>query len=213
MSNKILRIGAVAIIAILIYFIWDVMSDVDEYGNAKNPIMLFLLFILLAFAIGIPFITWVLPMLGDRVGSMVYSSDEEVEEDPRTRAMALLNQGEYEAAIDEFKDLVEKLPGDRFPVVEIAKIYHDKLGNTEAAISTIQRALLGGKDAWREEDLAFFKFRLVDFAVEDQHDYERAKELLNEIITEFPESRHSANAIHRIREVEQAEFAAAQKNA
>lgn len=211
MSKIITRTGLALILIILVLFIRDYHGQLAEEDTEANPINLFILYIVLAFFIGFIAISYVVPWIGDRLSNLFYAPEEDAEEDPRAPAMALLAQGEYEAAVQELQKLAKQLSGDRFPVVEIAKIYEEKLHQPELAIATYQKAITLGDQEWRENDLAFFKFRLADLSVEVHQDFAKAKELLEQVIIDFPDTRNSANATHKLRELEQAEFAASQK--
>ena len=211
MSKIVTRTGLALILIILVLFIRDYHGELAQEDSEANPITLFILYIVLAFFIGFIAISYVVPWVGDRMSNLFYAPEEEAEEDPKAHAMALLAQGEYESAIEELKRLSKELSGDRFPVVEIAKIYEEKLNQPELAITTYEKAILLGDQEWRENDLAFFKFRLADLSVEVHEDFDKAKAFLEQVIIEFPDTRHSANATHKMRELEQAEFAATQK--
>lgn len=180
----------------------------DPEGVEQHLGKLILLYFVIAIIVGFAIVSWVIPWISERIGTMMYSSGEEPEPDPRGRALALVAQGDYEGAIDEFRSLMKDRPDDRGPVVEIAKIYQDRLHNAEAAISTFEQALAA--KAWPDDDRAFFLARLADINLEARADYDRARALLQQIQSEFPESRHSANATHRLHEVDQAEFKANQ---
>jgi hypothetical protein len=84
----------------------------------------------------------------------------------------------------------------------MTKIYLDKLHEPENAIRTLEDALHAS--GWADEDESFFLFRLVDLNLEHRHDHERAVELLIDVVERFPDSRHSANAVHRLRELDPA---------
>lgn len=211
MSNIVTRTGLVLILIILVVLIRDYHGELAEENTEANPINLFILYIVLAFFIGFIAISYLVPWIGDRLSNLFYAPEEEAEEDPRAPAMALLAQGEYESAVEELQRLAKELSGDRFPIVEIAKIYEEKLHQPDLAIATYEIALSLGNQEWRENDLAFFKFRLADLSVETRQDFTKAKEVLEEVILEFPDTRHSANATHKLRELERAEFAANQK--
>jgi outer membrane protein assembly factor BamD (BamD/ComL family) len=49
-------------------------------------------------------------------------------------------------------------------------------------------------------------FRMIEIHLEKKKDYDKAREALNEVIAKFPNTRHSANAHHKISEVEQAQY-------
>ncbi|HEY1051370.1 MAG TPA: hypothetical protein VGE39_16475, partial [Prosthecobacter sp.] len=55
-------------------------------------------------------------------------------------------------------------------------------------------------------DAAFIMFRIADVHLTHRHDFEAARDMLEQVIGNFPNTRHSANAHHKIGEVEQAQF-------
>ena len=57
------------------------------------------------------------------------------------------------------------------------------------------------------DDAAFIMFRISDVYMTHLHDFGAARDMLEQVIGNFPNTRHSANAHHKITEIEQAEFA------
>ena len=49
--------------------------------------------------------------------------------------------------------------------------------------------------------------RITEVYTTHLHDFGAARDMLEQVIGNFPNTRHSANAHHKITEVEQAEFA------
>lgn len=168
--------------------------------------------ILLAFLsaglVGIVFVFEILPLIAHKVTHAVYDSAEMVERDVMHDARALFAQGEYEGAIVAFRKAADADPTNRFPWVEIAKIQKDNLHDPAAAIATLSEAVQCQE--WQVEDAAFFLFRLVELYDESMSDRESATGILNQVVELFPETRHSANALHKLREWEQQAAAAAE---
>lgn len=160
--------------------------------------------ILLAFLsaglVGIVFVFQILPMLAHKVTHAVYDSGEMMEHDVMHDARSLLAQGEYHAAIDAFRAAAAKEPLNRLPIVEIAKIQKDNLGDPEAAIHTIRGAL--ESQEWEVNDAAYFLFRLAELYDEVQGDRVTAMAIMQQVVEQFPNTRHSANAQHKIHEWE-----------
>jgi outer membrane protein assembly factor BamD (BamD/ComL family) len=50
---------------------------------------------------------------------------------------------------------------------------------------------------------------MIDIEIQHRHDYAAARALLEKIVLDFPDSRHRANAQHRLHELEALEFRAA----
>jgi len=198
MPSIIKNIAAGLVLVTLISLIYFHPKDDENIG------MLFLLYIALALVLGFLVVVHVVPWFGDFMGNLTYSSNEQGEADVRSQARALLAQGNYEEAIEEFREIAEAEPGNISLVSEIAKTYHEKLHNPQAAVSTYEGALAGSE--WSDEDRSFMFFRLADLYTTELKDFTRARGILEQVIQEFPDSRHSANANHKIRDVEQQEF-------
>ena len=152
--------------------------------------------ILLAFLsaglVGIVFVTQVLPVIAQKMTHAVYDSGEEAEPDPFHDARVLMAQGEWQAAIEAFKKAVEQDPLNRMPYVEIAKIQKFHLEDPLAAITTLREAIEGQE--WQENDAAFLMFRLAEIYDEDAGDREAAVAIMEQVLDQFPKTRHSANA-------------------
>ncbi len=198
MGQTFFRAAAILVFAGLILTIW-INHGKWEIQNA------FLLYALAAVMGGIIFVTMILPHLGDIVSTAVLSSGEEIEKDPFQKAHARVARGEYREAIEEFRRLAAAEPGNRRPIAEMAKIYLDKLHDPDGAIRTLEEALHAS--GWSEDDESFYLFRLVDLTLEHRHDTEHAVDLLKHVVERFPDSRHSANAVHRLRELDRTALA------
>jgi tetratricopeptide (TPR) repeat protein len=177
-------------------------------GKVKNPIKLLTYFIILAAGTGFVVVKWVLPILGDAVSTATFSSGEQAGPSPYVKAIALATAGQYPEAAAEFKLQAAANPTDRFPVMELVKLQLGKLEDVDGAIQTLHSAL---GQQWEERDGAFFAQRLADLYHDEKGDSASAKELLQSIIAKFPNSPAASNAIHRIREIEEADFIASRK--
>lgn len=157
-----------------------------------------LLTFLTAGLLGIIFVFVVLPMMAHKVTHAIYDSAEMIERDVMHDARALVAQGEYEAAIEAFKEAAKAEPLNRLPWVEIAKIYRDNLENPQAAIDTI-RGVLEGQE-WQVNDAAYFMFRLAELYDQDMGQRETSVAILQQVVDQFPQTRHSANAKTKLHE-------------
>lgn len=157
-----------------------------------------LLVILTAGLAGIVFVTWLLPIFAHKLTHAVYDSGEEVEADPYHDARVLVAQGEWDAAIESFKLAAAQDPMNRMPWVEIAKIQRINQKDPAAAVATLREAVEGQE--WQENDAAFLMFRLAEIYDENMGDRESASALLEQVIGQFPETRHSANARSKLHE-------------
>ncbi len=160
--------------------------------------------VLLAFIsaglIGVFFVFQILPSIAQRVTHAVYDSAEMMEHDVMHDARSLLAQGDYEGAITAFKKAAEADPMNRLPWVEISKIYKDYLNDPDAAVQTIRHAL--ERQAWEPNDAAYFLFRLAELYDSLQGDRASAVAIMQQVVEQFPNTRHSANASHKLHEWE-----------
>lgn len=147
---------------------------------------------------GIVIVVYLLPFFAQRLTHSVYDSAELVEKDAMHDARSLMAQGEYEAAIEAYKQAAIADPMNRVPWVEIAKVYKDHLGNPGAAIDTIRQAL--ESQSWEPNDAAFLLFRLAELYHDTMGDHASAVAIMNQVVDQFPGTRHSANAAHKLQE-------------
>lgn len=171
--------------------------------------------------LGVFFVMTVLPFLANRFTHGIYDSAEMVEKDAMHTARSLVAQGDYHGAISAFQQAATTDPLNRLPWVEIAKIQKDQLENPKAAIQTIRHAL--ESQEWEINDAAYFLFRLAELYNEVDGNRTAAVAIMNQVIEQFPETRHSANASHKLHEwsleasasnieAEEAEFLARQNS-
>ena len=157
--------------------------------------------ILLAFLsaglVGIVFVFQILPSIAHKVTHAVYDSAEMMEHDVMHDARSLLAQGDYEGAIAAFRAAAAAEPLNRLPIVEIVKIQKDHLRDPASAIQTVRDALEG--QAWEPNDAAYFLYRLGEL-YDEAGDRATAGVVLQQVIDEFPGTRHSANAMHKMHE-------------
>ncbi|MEI7912241.1 MAG: tetratricopeptide repeat protein [Verrucomicrobiota bacterium] len=170
-------------------------TEAESIGNQKIFGGILLTFLGAGVA-GILFVTLVLPMLAHRVAHLVYDSGEALEKDAMHDARSLVAQGEYEQAIEAFRLAAVNDPLNRLPWVEIARIQRGHLEDPDAAILTLRTAL--ESQEWQVNDAAFLLFRLAELYDEERQDRSTAASIMQQVIDEFPETRHSANARHKL---------------
>jgi len=150
--------------------------------------------------VGVMFVIYLLPAITDKATTAVLDSGELVERDPLHDARAAYARGDYEEAMEVYRRVADEDPYNRLPWVEIAKIQHDNLEEPETAIATLREALESHE--WPINDAAYFMGRLSDIYLEDLNDRASCLMILQQMIELFPETRHSANATHKIKEIE-----------
>jgi tetratricopeptide (TPR) repeat protein len=203
-NRNIINICLVSLFALAV--LW-VMGKWHTEAWQANPMYPLLGILGLAIWGGLMFVTIILPSIGDAVGTVMYSSGEVSAKSEGMEAVAKLAAGDYEGAIAAYEHVLSEKPDDPFPISEIAKIYADKMHDPERAIAFLQEHLEG--KPWPEDNAAFLMFRMVDVNL-GKEAMADAKDILEQIVGNFPGTRHSANAKHKMQELEQAEFKAIQ---
>lgn len=165
-----------------------------------------LLTFLTAGVVGILFVVHVLPAIVQRFTHAIYDSGEMVGHDVMRDARSLFAQGEYEAAIEEFRNAIAAEPGNRMPWMEIAKIQKDCLDDPQAAIETLSQAIEAF--GWPMDDGVYFRFRLAELQEQVNGDHAAAAALMQQVAEHYPNTRHAANASHRLQELAQSADAA-----
>ncbi|BCX47154.1 hypothetical protein HAHE_10620 [Haloferula helveola] len=174
------------------------MRDQIESLDSSKTLTGILMAFLTAGLVGVIFVFDLLPAIAHRMTHAVYDSAEEVEEDPMHDARAKLAQGEYDEAVAAFRDAAAADPMNRLPWVEIAKVQRDQLKDPHAAVATLREAIEGQE--WLQNDAAFLMFRLAEIYDESLQDRMSASMIMQQVIDQFPETRHSANARHKLQE-------------
>ncbi len=204
MHNTLVRnIAFLILVGLIILVVREVgaYKEMPEADQADGIIKLILYFIATAVVAGFFFVTYILPMFGDAVGEAMLSSGEESTTDPYLKARGKIAIGDYEAAVREFQAIAEENPEDRMPVAEIVKLYLERLHDPANAELTLENAI--AQEHWEPDDAAFFIFRLIDLVQEHQpDDKDRVVNLLQKVMRRYPNTRHAANATHRLREID-----------
>jgi tetratricopeptide (TPR) repeat protein len=172
-------------------------ADLDSKENERTFSGILVTFLAAGLA-GIFVVVTVLPFFAQRLTHAIYDSGEMVEKDAMHDARSLMAQGDYEGAIAAYKQAAAADPLNRLPWVEIAKIQKDTLDDPAAAIATIRHAL--ESQEWEVNDAAYFLFRLAELYDEVNGDRTSAMAIMNQVIEQFPNTRHSANANHKLHE-------------
>lgn len=171
--------------------------ELDAKANERSFTGILLSF-LTAGLIGVIFVIHVLPAIAHRFTHAVYDSAEMVDKDPMHDARAKVAQGDWEGAIEAFRQAASVDPLNRLPWVEISKIQLDHLEDPAAAVQTLRHAI--EDQEWQENDAAYLMFRLAGIYDANLNDRMSAASIMQQVMDQFPETRHSANARHKLHE-------------
>lgn len=194
------------IVAPLGWLVFVLFQNAHEIQQQEQPdgTQLFLYFgliVLLVLAIGGVVGLAIVPLIGEQIGRFFYNPSETVERDPHAMAVAKIAQGDYAGAIAEYQGMVNKNPSDTLALSEMAKIYCDHLEEPQTAAELLEAAV---QRDLAPADAGFLMSRLVDVYWDHMQDAIRARQLLIHIAETMPNTKFSANAVHRLREIDQA---------
>lgn len=198
MSNRsrLIRLGLAAGLVWLGWAGWRQVQGDDG--------MMLLYFLAVGAVAGLLVVKFLLPALGDALGNLVFSSGEKITSDENYKAVSLAAQGEYEAALAEYEKLLRLRPGNTQYVAEAARLCAERLGRPGRAVELLRQSLEGG-GLLPDED-AFLRFRLAHVQELQLEDLAAARRTLEEIVGRHPQTRHSANARHKLSLLDQAEY-------
>lgn len=195
---RLLIIGALGLMAAALFIEASKLSQAETPDPSKVAIV-FISIVFVVLAIGAMFALWLAPALGEKVGSFFFSPSEKAEKDIRTDAIAAVNRGDWQEAVNEFKKVLEKEPTDSVSINDIVHLYTDKLEDPQGAVAFLQGQL---EHTWPPEHTVFLGSRLVEVYWGQLQDATRAREILLQIIEMMPGTRHAANAQHKLKEIE-----------
>jgi tetratricopeptide (TPR) repeat protein len=199
--SRLLIVLGLAWVGVVLYLQAQEQQKLGEEADHTITILLFGGVILVGVIAGAVFALMVIPAIGDAVGSFFYSPNQQVEKDPHADALAKMAAGDYEGAAEEYVNVWKDNPSDIHAASEAARIYCERLGQHDRARDLLEEAV---EQELPAEEGAFLGSRLVDIYWGYDHDAIRAREILIQIAESLPDTRHAANAQHRLLEIERA---------
>lgn len=197
---RLVIVAALTYLGVVLF--WDARAyQASEAADQTKLVLYFVGVIFVGLAVGAIVALSLIPMIGEYVGSFFFNPDQEIEKDPHSGAVAKIAAGDYEGAIEEYRKVFEANPSDTMALSEIAHFYCDKLANPDAAAEELEQAL---QREWPAEESAFLCNRLVDVYWTYLHDGARARALLVQVAETLPDTKHAANALHRVRDIDRA---------
>ncbi len=198
-----LRLVIVAALSYLgLVLFWDARAyQANEDADQTKLVLYFVGVVFTGVAVGGIVALSLIPLVGEQIGSFFFNPGQQIEKDPHAPAVSKIAAGDYEGAIEEYRNVLEDNPSDTMAISEIARFYCDKLENSAAAAEVLEEAL---QREWGADDSAFLCNRLVDVYWTYMHDGVRAHALLVQIAENLPDTKYAANALHRMREIDRA---------
>lgn len=206
MEHRFVRIGSLLVIGALLL---HVMIQKGRPEEEQNGMTMMLEIIVMGVLGGILFVTWILPSLGDKMSEAMIGSGEEVEETPHSETAARIAAGNYAGAIAEYQKISLANPADRHPVMEIARLYRDKLHDSDSAVQTLHTALVSRE--WTPDNEAALRLRLADVLAEDRKDFEAAKEQAQAVIDKFSGTPPAGAATAKLHDISEKQYLASRE--
>lgn len=196
-----------AIGAFLAYQLIKVYSDPGVITDQEAmTLQIYRLLITLAVGIFLGFLAifYVLPVISQKAAQSMYDdSGAEPDQDILQDARAFMAQGEYDQAVVAYRQALEKEPSNRLGWTDLGKLYGEKLEQPKIAAAALREAF--DAHEWEEEDGAFLLFRASEWHLDHSDDHSESQEagcaILVEIMEAYPKTRHSANAMQKIRKL------------
>jgi hypothetical protein len=172
-----------------------------EIVDQSRVVMLFGAMVLTGVAAGGVLVVFFLPILGDWIGNFFFNPNDRLERSPHADALAAIARGDFDTAIEEYHECLDRNPTDTLAISEVARLYAEKLDDPGSAARELEEALVR---EWPPDEAAFLTLRLAEIHWAHLHDARRARELLLSITGSFPNTQHAALAQQRLREIERA---------
>jgi tetratricopeptide (TPR) repeat protein len=199
--SRLLIVCGLVWVGVILFMQAKEQSKLGAEADHTLTVLLFGGVILIGILAGTVFAAMVIPAIGDVVGGFFYSPNQQIEKDPHSDALSKMASGDYEGAAEEYVRLWKDHPEDTHAASEAARLYCERLGAHEKARDLLEEAVEHELPA---EEGAFLASRLVDVYWGYDYDAIRSREILIQIAESLPDTRHAANAQHRLLEIERA---------
>jgi hypothetical protein len=207
MENRLFRWGSLLVVGALLVFVLVEKAKPEE---EQNGLTMMLAFIVAGVVGAVLFVTWVLPTIGDKMTEALVSSGEKVEETVGAVVAGHIASGEYEEAIAVLEKQSLAEPSNPRPVLEIARLYQEKLEDPQSAVQTLQTALVSRE--WGPGPEAGLRLRLADTLLAlTPPQYDAARDEAQRVLDRFPGTPQSADATTKLREIQEKRFLAARE--
>lgn len=187
-----------------------VLVEKAKPDEEQNGMTMMLAFIVAGVIGAVLFVTWGLPTIGDKMTEALVSSGEKVEDTPGSVVARHIAQGDYEEAIAELQKQSLAEPQNPRPVLEIARLHHEKLEDPESAVQSLRTALVSRE--WPPAHEATLRLRLADFLmIVPPGGFEAARTEVQGVLDRFPGTPQAADAATKLREIQEKQFLASRQ--
>jgi tetratricopeptide (TPR) repeat protein len=196
----LLRLVVLAGLACLCLFLFRLGKQIEAEENADQS-RLFLVFggaLLSAVAAGIIVAVTFLPVIGEKLGNLIYGGSEDTVHDPFFMARGAIENGEYLEAISFYRQALAADPDDTAAIEGIAQVQTKYLGEPGAAVELLIQQL---EKQWPVDEQAFLRCKLAEIYGRNGA-MDQARQLLLENMEAWPGTAQARNAEHLLHELE-----------
>ena len=172
-----------------------------EASEISDQSRLFLIFggaLISAVIAGIIIAVTFLPVLGEKLGQLIYGTPDDTAHDPHFMAREAIADKEFLEAISFYRQALAGDPDDTAAIDGIAEIQVKYLGDPQAGIETYSAAL---QNHWPPDEEGFLRCKLAE--IYGRHgDLATARSLLMETMNAQPGTVQARNAEHLLHELE-----------
>jgi len=207
MEHRFFRWGSLLVMGALLVHVLVEKSRPEE---DQNGMAMMLSFIVMGVIAAVLFVTWVLPGIGDKMTEALVSSGEKIPQTPGSEVARHIAEGDYEAAIGDLQKQSLAEPQNPRPVLEIARLHHEKLDDPGSAVQSLHTALISRE--WPPVHEAVLRLRLADLMLVAQPDaFEPARAEVQQVVDRFPGTPQAADAAGKLREIQEKQFLASRR--
>jgi len=149
--------------------------------------------VVIAAIVGGAVIVFVLPRFASMVANFTYDQSPQAFVQPThlDAGRSLRLQGEFEDAVEKFREAIEEDEPDRMAWVEIAQVQEEDLEDIDAAIATLKEGW--ESHDWEPDDDVNFMFRLAELHVECDGGRDEAVTLYKLVMEKYEENEYHVN--------------------
>jgi tetratricopeptide (TPR) repeat protein len=190
---------AIAVVVGFLFFRWAASKMHSGEGLALRFDIGFEIAIALLFYAALLWVLFGLPLVkraGEKAAAIYFGDESAMRVMPEySVAQARLKEGRYLEAVAEYQKVIEQFPQDIHAHLQIAEIAVEKLNNFGLAELELRSALA---KATTPDAVAMAAHRLADFYQLKLQQSSRAIEVMEQLQTRLPETKHALGAKQRI---------------
>lgn len=173
-----------------------------EAQPAADQSRLFLIFggaLLSAVVGGIIIAVTFLPVIGEKIGQLIYGTPDDTAHDPFFMAREAIEDKDYLLAISFYRQALAADSDDTAALEGIADVQTKYLDEPTTAVEMLENAL---ERHWPPDEESFLRWKLAEIVGRNLGDMAKARALLLQTTEAYPGTAQARNAEHLLHELE-----------